>query len=522
MVDPRIQHIFVLMLENRSFDHMLGRSGIAGIEGLAGDETNIDSLTGKTLPLLSPAPFRIEPDLPHEYPNVLKQMCGPGADYPKVITDPRQTGFVDSYRATPGTTLPLTFPGAAMAAFTADQLPILTALARNFQVCDHWYSSLPGPTWPNRFFVHAATSGGLYKSPSNGTVILASTVNGFTFENGTIYDRLEAANVPWRIYHGDPTPQVLSLSVMHEHYFTNRYRPFDQDFARDLANPAYPIGYTFIEPNYDLTGSFKGGNSQHAIGDITEGEKLIKTVYETIRNSPHWSSSMLVILYDEHGGFFDHLIPTPAATPPGDEPRHADDNPVADDPGGNTGYAPFDFRRYGVRVPAVVISPYVDAGVCSTVFDHAAIPATLAAAYGFTPLTARDQSAVTEQRVLTTLLTRDAESPRMDPADAPTNLGPVASEVFAPAGFALAKLPDDAAQPLTAADQSYLHLTTSIAVRTSGPAEQAAIIARANQIRTKGQARQFHAEVQQGLAAKQAISQGHAVPWRGTPVTLVK
>jgi phospholipase C len=161
------QHVFVLMLENRSFDHMLGFSGITGtdaetgqatkINGLSGSESNV--FDGQTFLAGSPAPENLPADPGHEFENVLEQLCGPGATYPPggPYPDINNSGFVASYAGTHGRG----DPGDIMKCFGSDQLPVLNALAREFVVCDNWHASVPGPTWPNRIFVHAASSGGL-------------------------------------------------------------------------------------------------------------------------------------------------------------------------------------------------------------------------------------------------------------------------------------------------------------------------------------------------------------------------
>jgi len=168
--------------------------------------------------------------------------------------------------------------------------------------------------------------------------------------------------------------------------------------------------YTFIEPCYGgfLSTDFASGNSMHPQDDVRAGDALIKQIYETLRNSELWQDTLLVITFDEHGGFFDH-VPPPAAVPTGDDATYA--NPADD----------FSFNLYGVRVPAVVISAYTqkgtvigaDPGDSTTVFDHTSILATVEARFGLPPLTERDQQANTLEAAL------NLDSPR---TDAPTTL----------------------------------------------------------------------------------------------------
>lgn len=199
-----IKHIFVLMLENRSFDHMLGFSGIAGadavsgqpakINGLSGAESN--SFAGQTFAISSPAGFTMDVDPRHEFPDVLEQLAGPAAQYPPSGPYPpiNNSGYVSSFAASGGAAN----PGEVMKCFLPAQLPVLVALARNFAVCDNWFSSLPGPTWPNRFFLVAGSSGGLDHSPTTAEMFVWEGLLGFPFQNGTIFQ----PNLIWRIYAG--------------------------------------------------------------------------------------------------------------------------------------------------------------------------------------------------------------------------------------------------------------------------------------------------------------------------------
>ena len=352
-----IKNVFVLMLENRSFDHMLGFSGITGLDAATGAPTAIDGLDGtqsndyrgQTYPVAHPALDAMPVDPGHEFVDVVMQLCGPGAayvpggDYPP--TD--NSGFVADYVDSPSPEegkAPNQF-GDIMRCMAPEQVPVITALASEFAVCDHWHASMPGPTWPNRFFAHAASSGGLDDSPSNADMFAGETVHGFEFANGTVFDALAAKSpTPWRIYAGGNFPKVGALKGIHQ----PQIRPFN-DFVRDVVDPNYPWLYTFIEPNYGdiLNGTYEGGTSQHPLDGVAHGESLIKTVYEAIRKSLHWNTSLLIVTWDEHGGFYDHVAP-PAAVAPGDA-----------GPGSRYNKHGFTFERLGVRVPAVVVSPWI-------------------------------------------------------------------------------------------------------------------------------------------------------------------
>lgn len=397
---PRIEHVFVLMLENRSFDHMLGFSGIAG--GIApGSHSNPDPNAGG-VPVFAatPASFFLtkqDTDPPHEFDYVLTQLTfdpntgttppyNPSTGYPPLTN----AGFVAAYEQTDSSAHPNASanPHQTMHCYDPTQLPVLTALAHEFAVCNRWFSSLPGPTWPNRFFAHAASSGGLDDSPNGFQTVTATLVDGYGFEHGTIFDALDDACIEWRVFHGDALPQVFAINGMTLNRALGKFRSFDE-FAEEVNEAGYSAAYTFIEPDYGNVlpvisdADFTCGNSQHPLDDVTRGERLIKNVYETIRNSPHWNNSVLIVTYDEHGGFFDHE-PPPIAVPPGD----AISDPANDHHG-------FKFDRLGVRVPAVIISPLIPQGVVDSTktYDHSSIPATLERLFGLSPLTDRDAAA---------------------------------------------------------------------------------------------------------------------------------
>jgi phospholipase C len=389
-----VEHVFVLMLENRSFDHMLGWSGLRGRDAVSDEPTEVTGLTGSEsndVPgggrvVAAPgADFVLAVDPGHDFGDVLEQLCGPGATYDPTRGYPSITnsGFASRLSALgrrKGVDVDL---AVVMRGFRPDQVPVLHTLASEFAVCDHWFSSLPGPTWPNRFFVHAATSGGLDDSPSplrSAEAVLA----GYRFENGTIYDRLDAQRIPWAVVEGDALPQVLGIAGMIERALQGRFVT-RQELEERLRSPRLDEGYVFIEPHYGHVladgSNFKCGNSQHPLDDVTRGERLLKEVYEAIRRSPHWPNSLLLVLYDEHGGFYDHVAP-PQAVPPGDR-WHGGDN--------RHGFA---FDRLGVRIPALVISPYTRRGLIDhTVYDHASLLATVEGLWGLEPLTDRDRTA---------------------------------------------------------------------------------------------------------------------------------
>jgi len=416
------------MLENRSFDHLFGylKATNPKIAGLTGNEFNQKDPNSPDDPPVKvgrATSFVMTFDPAHEYHDVQVQLYGPlkGTDpsLPPMANQPRDpapmTGFIASALQA------VDFSGdenLVMGCFQPDQLPVLTALATEFALFNYWYSSLPGPTWPNRFFIHAATSGGLTDSPTTGQI-----VSGFSFQNGTIYERLEKAGKKWCIYH-DGLPQTAGLTNLRDEFInplTEKFQGMD-DFFEDLTKGGLS-DYNFIEPRYDSGNNYLDGNSMHPLNDIRKGEALVKRVYESLRNSPYWPETMLILTFDEHGGFYDHQAP-PAAVPPGDESKYA-----------NTNYF-FLFDRLGVRVPAIVVSPYTARGTVigndpndsATIFDHGSVLATVEKLFGLDPLTKRDAAANTLEVAINQAVPRlsstDALTALPDPAADATVSGP--------------------------------------------------------------------------------------------------
>jgi phospholipase C len=385
-----IDHVFVVMLENRSFDHLLGFSQIQGkdpagnptkIDGLSGEESNV-SIDGSKVKVSTPADFALNYGPGHEFKDVREQLCGREGTYSSPTPQPGEidpkinnSGYISNYSLYDREN-----PGTIMKCFSPEQLPVLATLAKEFALCDRWFSSMPGPTWPNRFFIHAGSSGGLDDSPAFSREFKSILYDGFKFENGTIFDELENRRHDWMIYCDDEFPQALSIAGMRKH--SKRFKPFSS-FRQDLSDPQFSKSYVFIEPDYHaFTGKFRGGNSQHPMDDMTRGDKLLKDVYEAIRNSPHWETSLLIITYDEHGGFCDHVVP-PVAVSPGDS---------ITDPSNN--HNNFDFKQLGVRVPTVIISPLIPKGIIDhTIYDHTSVLATIEKLFGLGSLTKRDAAA---------------------------------------------------------------------------------------------------------------------------------
>jgi len=333
---------------------------------------------------------------------------------------------------------------------------------------------MPGPTWPNRMFAHAASSGGLDHSPSTAEIVEWETLDGFKFPNGTIFAALERKGISWRIYGGDDFPMAAALKGIDlgniRHYSL---------FAGDLSDPGYAPRYVFLEPKYDALHDYKAGNSQHPLGDVTQGEQLIKDTYEALRNSPLWTSSLLIVTWDEHGGFFDHAIP-PAAVAPGDTAPNAKYNQNG-----------FTFEQYGPRVPAVIVSPLIPRNqIDHRLYDHASIPATLEALFGLEALTARDAAANQLDKLVTLSAARN-DAPAALPA--PAGSAPVTTAAVAPTP---ATRPDDSA------DAGNVPAIVDSAMQQdldASPGDRRAILARVGGIKTRGDAIAYLTDVQRKL-----------------------
>ncbi len=389
-----IKNIIVLMLENRSFDRMLGflKEHNPEIEGLTGTESNPTDpqLTGQgnvemvtVSRLTGEEGYITDPDPHHEFPDVTFQLFGQESEPSPVI--PKNNGFVASYSLVSGRTgVPIGVEKGKTIMKCFDpltQLPVLSALAQNFLLCDHWFCSVPGPTWPNRFFVHAASSNGHVDSPS-ALEALKDEIAFSTYGMRTIYENLTEKNLSWKIYYHD-FPHALALANLHR--FPDSFRPFNE-FQEDVGAGNLP-NYTFIEPAY-FNLPLSAASDQHPPHDVRAGERLLADIYNTLRgNETLWNQSLFVVLYDEHGGFYDHVPPPKAINP---------DGKVSVSP-------PFSFDRLGVRVPAILVSPYVGKGqVDHTIYDHTSLIATVKKLFDLPQfLTRRDATANTfEHRIL--------------------------------------------------------------------------------------------------------------------------
>jgi phospholipase C len=503
------------MLENRSFDHLFGflKSSNPQVVGLSGNEFNQKdpNTAGDPQIKASRASTFVMPfDPAHEFYDVQVQLYGPmaGTDpsLPTISNPPSDpapmTGFVaNAVHA-------VDYSGderLVMGCFQPDQLPVLTALANEFALFNFWHSSLPGPTWPNRFFIHAATSGGLTDSPSSGQI-----VTGFSFQNDTIYERLSDANRTWCIYH-DGLPQTAGLSNLRDEFinpFTNNFQGMN-DFFEDITNGKLP-DYSFIEPRYDTGNNYLDGNSMHPLNDIRKGEALVKSVYEALRaNAHYWAETMLIITFDEHGGFYDHQSP-PRAVPPGDTVKYA-----------NSSYS-FAFDHLGVRVPGIVVSAYTARGTIigtdpkdtSTTFDHSSVLATVEELFGLKALTKRDAAANTLDVALNQATARvsAADALMKLPVPAPDSAvaGPAnAAQVFAAAPQA----------PLSANQKTMAALALSCELKMTPPEYHAALISNHQKLVEQKDASDYIQKVESKVIERRRTKTGAPPPITLMPKT---
>jgi phospholipase C len=355
-----LQHVVVLMMENRSFDHMLGalHSSNPAIDGLTGHETNPDT-TNVPVTVSPTAEFQsqLDPDPDHHFPAADLQIFGGVTTAQDANRKPNMQGFVKSYFNQQHNVV---HSHLILNYFTPEKLPVLTNLANHFAVFNRWFSSIPGPTLCNRAFAHYGTSFGQ----------VSMDVFYWNKQYKSIYERLVAAGHTARLYYFDEASSSLEVINLLKDQ-PSLFGTF-QDFLDACSRNKLPQ-YSFIEPNYTDHEAPNGSGEliacdQHPDHDVRAGEQFIATVYNAIHDNPKlWPNTALLLVYDEHGGIFDH-VPPPACTPDG----------FVAQPSATGTPDPFHFDRLGVRVPAVLISPWVAPGtVINEVFEHASIPATL-------------------------------------------------------------------------------------------------------------------------------------------------
>ncbi len=383
-----IRHIVVLMMENRSFDHMFGYLQTADppleVNGLTGTESNTgpDGRTHTVFPFppgetafhQAGHPLDDSLDPCHSVECVAVQLAGGNAGFVKSFVEYRHP--------------PAELEGLPMGYYTAEHLPVYDFLARHYCVCDAWHSSVPGDTWPNRLYSLAGRQGPPVAHRFAWLQQFLPARFRSPFRNLPIYDvpcfPRHLRDDDWRWYSHDPATlraadgnyrHVRSIDRGNFAYVNRREirlvqqavdLPFDfgPSFLDDCATGKLPP-VSWIDPNFINLRIFdSASNDDHPPSDVRAGQQLVLDIYNALSGSPEWDDTLLVITYDEHGGFYDHVVPPPV------------------EPDGS-GYA-----TYGVRVPALVIGPRVRAHVCHELFDHTSLIATILRRFAPDPATA--------------------------------------------------------------------------------------------------------------------------------------
>jgi phospholipase C len=335
--DPRIKHVVVVMMENRSFDHILGLTQKPRLDGTAPNAHMNPDAGGTPVYVATGAAYQgqLNPDVPHEFEDVDAQIFG----VPRQAT-PNMQGFVATYQRVGGS------GQNVMRCFEPKQLPVISYLASNYLVCNRWFASVPGPTSPNRAFAHFGTSFGRVDS---GVI--------YTGHGGGIYERLGNAGVSAKLFYHSAASGTLGMT-----FLDSKYCGLWGDFEAACNSPDGKDlpQYSFVEPLYqDMDG--QAGTDMHPDNNVLKGDQFIGWVYQCIRKQPAlWESTVLLVVWDEHGGLYDHVVPPTL--------KQGDDF--------SSVQPPFAFDRLGVRVPAILVSPYVANDVCDVQFEHACIPAT--------------------------------------------------------------------------------------------------------------------------------------------------
>lgn len=450
----RIKHVVVLMLENRSFDNLLGwlydgkevPDG-QSFEGLNSHLWNpLDNIDSDGIPFIEKVPVAKNGQAIYKYG---KQVPNP-VDFTLPKPDPGE-GFADTthqlflkyqvgelYPPTPinmgfvqnyqnamlyGT---LTYgdsptnPRDIMKCYTPEQTPVLSELARSFAVCDQYHCSVPSQTLPNRSFIHAATSDGNVNNNPNPYTISPTVFNriqekidtGDTSLSWAVYSnnlltgskKKKEEDAPGKFGKDHFSLTRLTMKQLHDPRLDQNFGTLDQ-FYQNCKTASLP-SYCFLEPNFggDLQ------NDQHPPADIRPGEQLIADVYNAVKNSPSFNETLLIITYDEHGGCYDHFPPMGGAV-----------SPMKDQQPGQQGFL---FNRFGLRVPCVLINPYIKKGLIArpsgyTPYDHTSVIKTLQLLFDLDGLTPRSDAAPDFSGILTLDKPRTDDLPEVQPLDYP-------------------------------------------------------------------------------------------------------
>eukprot|EP01018_Ginkgo_biloba_P002014 Gb_00801 [translate_table: standard] len=382
-IDGPIKNIVVLVMENRSFDHILGwmKRLNPQIDGVTGSESNPVSTADPNSPEIffkDDAEY-VDPDPGHTFEAVREQVFGSNDTS---ANPPPMNGFVQQ-----AATVSKNLSETVMKGLRPEMLPVYSALLTEFAVFDRWFSSLPGPTHPNRLFVYSGTSHGATSHIAKQLAV--------GYPQKTIFESLHESELSFGIYYQN-IPATLFYRNLRKLKYIPKFHNYNLKFKHHAKNGKLP-NLAVIEPRYFDLKHFPA-NDDHPAHDLGNGQKLVKEVYETLRASPQWNETLLIITYDEHGGFYDH-VPTPVRDVPS--------------PDGIVGPSPyfFKFDRVGVRVPTIMVSSWINKGTVmhrasgptpTSEFEHSSIPATIKKLFNLTTnfLTYRDAWAGTFESVL--------------------------------------------------------------------------------------------------------------------------
>ncbi|MFZ0089113.1 MAG: alkaline phosphatase family protein, partial [Solirubrobacteraceae bacterium] len=352
---PEIEHIVVLMMENHSFDNLLGmvphqvpgRGRVDGLTVTAGRLTNFnrDRSGARVYAQAATSPCQLAHE-PSQTWDASHQAYANGAN----------SGFV----AASGP--------VAMRFWDGDDLPFTYSLARQFPIGERFFCSVLAQTFPNRRYLFTGTSSGLTATNLLQSLRLPAV-------NGTIWDRLDAHGIDWTIYYQNLPTWLIVPGVFTPPRVLRQRRM--TSFFTDAAAGRLPA-FTFLDPQYTTT-------SEENPQDIQVGEEFVAKVVNAIMHAPTWKSTALFITYDEHGGYYDHVPPPPAIKPDAIAPILAPGQPPL---------APGGFDRYGFRVPLIVVSPWARADYVSRVVqDHTSITAFIERTWNLPAMTFRDANA---------------------------------------------------------------------------------------------------------------------------------
>jgi phospholipase C len=434
-----LKHIVVVMMENRSFDHMLGylkQEGMTNVDGLTGEEFNLDP-NGKKLRVHAfdaeaariqrkgeALQKKLDPD---HSPTGVKTQLGPG------YGEGTNGGFVKSFIESrkPADNVGSDLWGVPMGYYTSKDVPVYDHLARQYCVCDCWFASIPGDTWPNRLYATTGTSGPNVAKQSSiwqhiTNVGPLKTLKGMPLFDVPAFTRKLKPD-QWRWYSHDPGTLRLIDSTYRNpaNLMRDNFSFFDRrkvdwltvtlerpifrggSFMDDAARDSLPQ-VSWIDPNFvDLSVLETNSNDDHPPSDIRAGQAFVSDVYDALLRSKNWNDTLLVVVYDEHGGFYDHVPPPPL--PAGD---------------------PAKYQTYGVRVPALIAGPRVTRQVLKgppgvdgtegsqTHFDHTSLIKTILLAFAedseaaLSKMPQRVQSAPHLGGVLTGRPRTDIDDPR--------------------------------------------------------------------------------------------------------------